>query len=74
MPRRKTRTPLLYGLMDSSRLNATPVEVIETGTVRLALILDLIATALEPYPDARQALSDAIALRLSNNPDTRILP
>lgn len=74
MPRKKTTSPLMYGLMDSSRLTATKLEVTETGTVRLGLVLDLIANALEPYPEARLALSDAITLRLSKSPETRILP
>jgi hypothetical protein len=74
MLRKRTQTTSLYGLVESSRLNATPVDVVETGTVRIALVLDLIATSLEGYPEARQALVGAIELRLGKNPATRILP
>jgi hypothetical protein len=74
MTRKRTQSPSLYGLIESSRLNATPVDVVETGTVRMALVLDLIATALEAFPEAREALVAAIELRLGKNPATRILP
>lgn len=74
MARKKTNPPQIYAILDSSRLDASPVEVTESGTVRMALIFDLIAIALEPFPDALMALSEAIATRLGSSPDTRILP
>lgn len=74
MPRKKSITPQMYGLIDSSRLTATPVEVVETGTVRLGLVLEIIATALEDYPEARLRLAEAFAARVGTNPLTRILP
>lgn len=74
MARKKLIAPRFYGLLESSPLNATPAAVVETGTVRMALILDLIADALKPYPEARQAMCAAIAARLSASPETRILP
>lgn len=74
MPRKKSIAPQMYGLIDSSRLTATPVEVVETGTVRLGLVLEIIATALEDYPEARLRLAEAFASRVGTNPLTRILP
>ena len=71
---KKTNPPQIYAVLDSSRLSASPVEVAESGTVRMALILDLIAESLEPFPDALHAVSEAIATRLGSSPDTRILP
>jgi hypothetical protein len=74
MASKKTIRPRVYGILESAPINATPVEVAETGTVRMALILDLLAEALRPYPDARLAISEAIAERLSASAETRILP
>ena len=74
MPRKKAIVPRAYGILESSPIHATPVEVIESGTVRLALILDLLAETLRPYPEAKQAISEAIAARLGASPETRILP
>lgn len=74
MARKKSTAPRFYGLLESSPLHATALEVAETGTVRMALILDLIDEALKPYPEAKQAICGAIATRLSASPETRILP
>lgn len=74
MTRKKTNPPQIYAILDSSRLDASPIEVTESGTVRMALILDLIAESLEPFPEALHAVSTAIATRLGSSPDTRILP
>ncbi len=68
------RKKSVYGILESAPIQANPVEVAETGTVRMALILDLLAEALRPYPEAKHAISEAIAARLSASPETRILP
>ncbi len=73
MARKRSLAPQFYGILESSRLNATPVEVVETGTVRLSLILDVLADALANFPEARQAVCAAISDRLSSNRETRIL-
>ncbi|MCX6611863.1 MAG: hypothetical protein NTW74_13540 [Acidobacteria bacterium] len=64
----------VYGILESAPIHATPAEVVETGTVRMALILELLSEALQPYPEAKQAISEAIAARLGASPETRILP
>ncbi len=74
MPRKKVNVPRAYGILSSSPIHATPVEVVETGTVRMALILDLLAETLRPYPEAKHAISEAIAARLGASAETRILP
>jgi len=74
MPRKKLTVPRVYGILASSPIHATPVEIAETGTVRMALILDLLAETLRPYPEAKHAISEAIAARLGVSPQTRILP
>ena len=68
------RKKAAYGILESAPIHATPVEIVETGTVRMALILDLLADALRPYPEAKHAISEAIAARLGASPETRILP
>lgn len=57
-----------------SSLEANPVELAETGTVRMGLILEVIGKALENYPEAREALCAAIAERLGSSQETRIQP
>jgi hypothetical protein len=70
----KRIAPHFYGLLDAAAIDASRVEVAETGIVRMGLILEVIGKALEPYPEAREALCAAIAERLGSSPETRILP
>lgn len=74
MPRKKSDTPYFYRTVASSRLTASPVEISESGNVRLGLLLEAIAEALHEFPEAQLALTNAIAVRLGANPETRILP
>jgi len=60
--------------MTSSKLIASPVEVAETGTVRIGAVLDVISKALEDYPEARLAVSSTILSELGAISETRILP
>jgi len=74
MPRKRTLSPQSYRLLESSNVSATTVQVVETGTVRMGLLLEVISEALHEYPDAKLAISETIAKRLGTDPETRILP
>lgn len=73
MSKRKTHSVGLYGCLDIPPLTAPPQELAEAGTVRLAQVLDVIAAALEEYPEARLAVSAAIAEKLGGGPQTKVL-
>jgi hypothetical protein len=73
MARRKSPAPRLYGLLPAPSLLAPPEQLVESGSVRLGQLLEILAEALEPYPEARQALTTAIRERLGAQPETRVL-
>jgi hypothetical protein len=73
MARRKSPAPRLYGLLPSPALLSAPEQLVESGSVRLGHLLDIIDSALEPYPEASQALTTAIRERLDAQPETRVL-
>ncbi|MBZ2183781.1 MAG: hypothetical protein K7J46_03650 [Bryobacter sp.] len=60
-------------MLPSPALPAPPEQLVESGSVRLGHLLEVIAGALEPYPEARQALTTAIRDRLGAQPETRVL-
>ena len=76
MPRKSKATsrPDFYTNMHSTNLHATPTEVAEEGTVRMALLLDTLEAALKDFPGAALAVSGAILEKLGANPNTRIMP
>ena len=76
MPRKiKTSpNPSPYSNRNSTNVHATPTEVAEQGTVRMALLLDTIDLALKDFPGAAHTVSGAILEKLGANPNTRITP
>lgn len=74
MPRKSKETPSPYANVASANLDATSVEVAESGTVRMALLLDALNEALKEIPGAAHTVSIALLAKLGANPDTRIMP
>lgn len=66
--------PSYYTNINSTNIHATPTEVAEEGTVRMALLLDTLDLALKDFPGAAHAVSGAILEKLGANPTTRITP
>ena len=66
--------PSPYSNTNSTKVNATPTEVAEEGTIRMALLLDTLDQALKDFPGAAHAVSGAILEKLGANPTTRITP
>lgn len=63
----KKIAPHFYGLLDVSSLEANPVEVAETGKVRMGLILEVIGKALENYPEALETNLEQEKLKIAAN-------
>ncbi len=76
MPRKikANSRPDFYNNRNSTNIHATPTEVAEEGTVRMALLLDTIDLALKDFPGAAHTVSGAILEKLGANPNTRITP
>ncbi len=63
-----------YGNTSSTNLDSTPVDVAESGTVRMAVLLDALDEALKDIPGAAHQVSAALLKKLGANPGTRITP
>jgi hypothetical protein len=74
MPRKKTQSPHLYRLFESAPLQATPLEVEESGTVRLGLVLEVLTEALLDFPEASKAVTELIETRIGVDPGIKVLP
>ncbi len=76
MPQKRKASTLrnFYNNRNSTNIHATPTEVAEEGTVRMALLLDTIDLALKDFPGAAHTVSVAILEKLGANPNTRITP
>jgi hypothetical protein len=74
MPRKKSPLPRIYAIVESAPLNASTVDIAETGTARLGQLLEAIQRGLANFPEARAAVVNEITSTVGANPDTRILP
>jgi hypothetical protein len=74
MARKKAQSPHLYRLFESAPLQATPLEVEESGTVRLGLVLEVLTEALLEFPEARKAVSKSIEAKIGVDPRIKVLP
>lgn len=55
-------------------LDATHADVADSGTVRMAVLLDALEEALKDIPGAAHQVSAALLEKLGANPITRITP